>query len=106
MIQVKSLLNPAIFQSHTLGKTFVVAGNIPWIEVPEGTTLDNIEWIDEGKKYQTKKADVITWEVKGSTGKEYTVKRNQNNIWSCNCVGFGFRNRCKHIAQIKERKGK
>lgn len=105
MIKVTSILPPAIFRSHTSNKTFVVAGNHPWIEVPEGTTLADVEWTNEGEKYQKNKPKPGKWDVEGSTGKKYTVKRDENDIWSCNCVGFGFRSRCKHVTTIKEKVG-
>jgi ribosomal protein L37AE/L43A len=79
-----------------------VAGNHPWIEVPAGTTLADVQWTDESEKYQKNKLKPGKWDVEGSTGKKYTVKRDENDIWSCSCVGFGFRSRCKHITQIKE----
>ena len=102
MIQVKSLLNPAIFRSHTSDKTYIVAGTHPWIEVSKGTTLADVKWIDESKEYQKKKPKNAQWDVEGSTGKRYTVKRNESDIWSCDCVGFGFRSRCKHITHVKK----
>jgi hypothetical protein len=106
MIQVKSILPPAIFRSHTSNKTFVVAGSHPWIEVPEGTTLADVQWTDAGEEYQKNKLKPAQWEVEGSTGKRYTVKRDESGIWSCNCVGFGFRSQCKHLAQIAEKESK
>jgi hypothetical protein len=40
------------------------------------------------------------WTVKGSKGDIYTVKRTDNKL-ICNCVGFQFRNKCKHISMVK-----
>jgi hypothetical protein len=104
MIEIESLLNPAIFKSPTSGKTYVVAGDQPWIEVPEGTTLDEVTW----KPLQKPQKDPVDaqeqiFKVEGSKGNKYTVKRAANNSWSCECVGYGYRQRCKHIARAKER---
>jgi len=104
MYEVESLLNPAIFKSHASGKTYVVAGDQPWIEVPEGTTLDDVRWI-RAPQPETDPVDVQEqiFKVEGSKGNKYTVKRAQNDSWSCECVGYGYRQRCKHIEKAKER---
>jgi hypothetical protein len=41
-----------------------------------------------------------SWSVLGSRGDTYTVTQ-QLNQWHCSCSGFTFRNRCRHIEQIK-----
>ncbi len=104
MYEVESLLNPAIFRSHTSGKTYIVAGDQPWIEVPEGTTLNDVRWI-RAPQPETDPVDVQEqiFKVEGSKGNKYTVKRAQNDSWSCECVGYGYRQRCKHIEKIKEK---
>jgi len=104
MYEVESLLNPAIFRSHTSGKTYIVAGDQPWIEVPEGTTLDEVTW----KPLQKPQKDPVyaqeqIFEVEGSKGNKYTVKHAKDDSWSCECVGYGYRQRCKHIEKIKEK---
>ena len=104
MYEVESLLNPAIFRSHTSGKTYIVAGGKPWIEVPEGTTLDEVTW----KPLQKPQKDPVyaqeqIFKVEGSKGNNYTVKRAKDDSWSCECVGYGYRQKCKHIARAKER---
>ena len=43
------------------------------------------------------------WRVDGSNGKRYTVnwdKYHRNYI--CNCLGYTYRRRCKHITQISD----
>jgi len=37
--------------------------------------------------------------VKSDSGKEYTVEKI-NGKYSCNCIGFSYRNSCKHSEQI------
>jgi hypothetical protein len=47
-------------------------------------------------------------EVKGSTGKTYKVRVGYSKggptkfAWSCDCPGFKFRHRCKHIETAKQ----
>lgn len=41
-----------------------------------------------------------TWNVTGSRGDNYLVSL-LNNKWTCSCSGFTFRNRCRHVEQIK-----
>lgn len=57
--------------------------------------LDRIIEIS-GNAVDLTKHDIQTWEVAGSKGSKYTVTRTGNN-YRCNCVGFQFRKRCKHI---------
>lgn len=40
-----------------------------------------------------------TWLVKGSKGNTYTVTE-ENARRSCTCVGFGFRQQCKHLNMV------
>lgn len=40
-----------------------------------------------------------TWLVKGSTGNTYTVTEDKGRR-SCTCVGFGFRQYCKHLNMV------
>ena len=40
--------------------------------------------------------DLSETTVVGSGGSEYTL-RNSKGQWSCECAGFTFRGRCKHI---------
>ncbi len=42
--------------------------------------------------------DVII--VKGSSGKEYQITK-VGSRYSCSCPGFQFRNKCKHIEEVK-----
>ena len=38
--------------------------------------------------------------VKSDSGKEYTVEKIDGK-YSCNCVGFAYRGKCKHSEQVK-----
>jgi len=41
-----------------------------------------------------------TWRVPGSKGGEYVVSFDAGR-WSCNCPGHGFRNRCRHVDELR-----
>ena len=43
------------------------------------------------------------WRVDGSNGKKYTVEWDKfHKNYSCNCLGYTYRRRCKHITQISD----
>ena len=41
------------------------------------------------------------WQVKSDSGKVYTVELIGSK-YSCNCVGYGYRNSCRHSKEIAE----
>lgn len=43
--------------------------------------------------------------VKSDSGKEYTVEKI-NGKYSCNCVGFAYRGKCRHSEQIMKEQEK
>jgi hypothetical protein len=90
---VQSSLRPAIIE---LDKgTFVVPA---WVEVPKGTTLDQIIW--DNKIEIKPNPDLI--KVTGSSGDVYTIQKIGNK-YRCSCPGY-FRAKdkiCKHIKQLK-----
>ena len=80
------------------GQAYAMPGWIP---------IDNTVTVKQLKKYWTQmkfgpdygfvsKAFVIL----GSKGKEYNVEYKYRS-WTCDCVGYGFRRRCKHIEEAK-----
>ena len=43
------------------------------------------------------------WRVDGSNGKRYSVNWDKyHRNYSCNCLGYTYRRRCKHITQISD----
>ena len=55
----------------------------------------------EAAQHEVKVAETVeTWAVEGSKGDIYQVTRN-DELWSCDCKGFGFRRTCKHITNTK-----
>jgi hypothetical protein len=41
------------------------------------------------------------WSVKSDSGKTYTVTL-ESGKYTCNCVGYAYRGKCKHSEQIKK----
>lgn len=97
--KISSFLPPALIRTN--GKTIVVPG---WHEVPEGTTLEEVEkhWTRESPKTEKKPTHIISEMVDSSkgNGSQYEVKFD-GLFWSCTCPGYGFRNNCRHLKNIK-----
>jgi len=77
------------------------------VEVPDDTTLEDAKelfcWGAEARKYwdsNYSEEPVKTIEVKGSKGNTYKVSQ-QGDKWKCTCSGFQFRQKCKHITNLK-----
>jgi len=46
-------------------------------------------------------SDYPNWKVKSDSGKEYIVELISGK-YHCNCVGYGYRGKCKHSDGIKD----
>jgi predicted metal-dependent RNase len=60
--------------------------------------------IKEEKKDNTKRIipkNVQLFNV-NSNDRDYTVEVTDNRYFSCTCIGFGYRNKCKHVEAVKE----
>lgn len=96
----KSFLPPALATFN--GITYVVPG---WHPVPTGTTLQEVQehWekdVPAGVSSILPKNKVSETVTSTRTGEQYIVEFN-GMFWSCTCMGFGFRGRCKHLDQVK-----
>ena len=45
------------------------------------------------------------WTVKSDSGKSYTITL-ESGKYTCNCIGFAYRGKCKHSEQVKEEQEK
>ena len=100
MSPVEVSIPPAIFTNHK-GIRYGIAGSV-WIEVPEGTTLDELsEYMVYKPREIASPPGENSWSVKGSKGNVYTVKLSKG-VYSCSCPGYGFRRKCRHITEIKD----
>ena len=92
MITIKGSMNPTVVE--TSAGTFAVSGS-NWKSVPLGTNLKDLKWINTNPKI--KKSKPISWKVK-----DYTVIFDKN-FYSCNCLGYTYRRKCKHITELSNR---
>ena len=58
-----------------------------------GQSMLMTKWFKDGVKY---------WEVKGS--QTYLVTQDISGKMNCECKGFMFRKKCRHISEILEKK--
>ena len=91
MITIKGSMNPTVI--NTIDGTFAVSGS-NWVDVPVGTKLKDIKWINTSPK--VKKSKPMSWKVK-----DYTISFN-GSFYSCTCLGYTYRRKCKHIKQISD----
>ena len=79
-----------------------------WVKVNRQYSWNELEslWvkIEYGKANKVQKTKRKEWNVKGSTGKQYTII-SDGGFWSCSCPahGFGRGKDCKHIKEIKDK---
>jgi len=96
---------PVIFTVH--GRTYVspVKGE-GWLEVPNGTTVDDIEFIVSNRRPQAWPGSRVMVKVIPSsdpTNPPYQVT-SYNGEYSCECDGWFYRKTCRHIALAREEK--
>lgn len=78
-----------------------------WIEVPKTTTLEDVRrnWIStlpdtpEEIEHHHDSEHI----VKGSNGITLYSVMIRNGMYSCNCAGYGFRRKCRHIEEVKNK---
>ena len=87
----------AIFDCSITNKSYVCPG---WIEVPYGTTREDIVITGMPAMPIPKRKE---FKVKGSTGSLYSVVIDTINGNSCSCVGYTYRRSCKHIDSVKNK---
>jgi len=49
---------------------------------------------------KTLQSNYPNWQVKSDSGKTYTVELISGK-YTCNCIGYAYRGKCKHSEQIK-----
>ena len=91
MFKIKGYMNPTVV--NTISGTYAVSGS-NWKSVPVGTTLKDLNWVDT--KPKIKKSKPMSWKVK-----DYTVSFN-GSFYSCTCLGYIYRHKCKHITKVSE----
>ena len=100
MFPIKCRFPPTLVNSPRTGIRYVI-GDGKWVEVPPETTREDMsKWFTWEPYKAQEDATAGSWQVVGSTGTKYTVKRAKG-AYSCSCPGFGWRRKCKHVEQIK-----
>ena len=100
MFPIEVRFPPSLLNSPRTGIRYAI-GDGKWVEVPPETTREDLTQWFVWKGYGTPQdASAGSWEVEGSTGNKYTVRRAQE-AYSCSCPGFGWRRKCKHVEQVK-----
>ncbi len=90
------------FTMEHLGERYIMPG---WYKLKPNEETPNIEDI-AFYPYKPKKANIpnidkdAIYKVKSSKGnKEYIVQLSSSGNMVCECPGFGFRRKCRHIAE-------
>jgi hypothetical protein len=79
------------------GKRYAISGST-WIEVTSDVTVEMVvkEWTPihyvKREFSQTKE-----YRVPSSKPGEFYVVKKENGKWSCDCTGFSYRKKCKHL---------
>ena len=89
------MIRPAIMRG--VDKAWVVAGCM--IPVPLETTQEDIhKWV----RYIPPASPENVWKVPSSTTGDYVVRRWPDGRWTCDCPGYKFHKRCKHVGVVKQ----
>jgi len=68
-----------------------------FVEIKNNRWKFNLNLVVE--KEESKKPEGKVWTVIGSKGNQYSVNLS-GGYWSCDCPGFGFRRKCRHVDEI------
>ena len=94
-MKITGSLRPVLVRGMN-GQLYVTPTSEGWLPVPEGTTLDDIEWTPSYVPKVTKHTHTIA-QVRSSDGKKiYLVTTFGNGKQTCTCPGYSFRRFCKH----------
>jgi hypothetical protein len=102
--KIKSFLPPTLITVSS--GTYMVAGS-QWIKVPSSTAYASVKeaWIPDRDPIipKRKSVEIKAFNVLSSNGKSSYEVKYENGQWSCECAGFGFRRKCKHIETAKSK---
>jgi len=101
MNQPVTVIWPPFLSRSVNGQLYAISGNV-WVPVSDGTTRDDLPRYMVVKRPEAAVSPLNdSWQVQGSKGNTYTV-RSQGGQWTCTCAGFGWRRKCRHVAEKKE----
>ena len=94
---------PALMELN--GDKYIMPG---WYKLPEDEPTPDLKDI-AFYPYKAKKPDIPNidknkvYKVKSSRGdKEYQVQMDSSGSLACECPGYGFRRRCRHIDEVQK----
>jgi len=100
-LPVRVPYNPVLSRMPVSGQLYAISGST-WIPVPDGTTRADLPkymtW--ERPALPSGSGEARAWTVEGSKGRTYTV-RERGGSWTCECAGFMYRRKCRHIEERK-----
>lgn len=111
-ISIKSSCRPVLLTTPSRSKTMIIGGtiyevngkpwNAPYVAItPAGITLADIDWISP-HTHQASISQNRTWQVVSSNGKGiYLVREEPDGRLTCNCSGFHYRRKCRHLNEAK-----
>lgn len=96
---VNSAVPPRIYKAND-NKTYVLP---TWEEVPETTTIDQVEWVQPKPETKPIVTEGLTWKPEMGENKYNTHFNVQANKFFCSCPGFWrAKGECKHVKALKE----
>lgn len=75
-----------------------------WYPVKENFDIRKIYkvWTPWGKQKENEVlAGAWTWQVQNSKKNGYYTVKFDKGGWSCDCTGFGYRRKCRHVDEAK-----
>ncbi len=99
------LLHPAIVNLPSGRYLVINSSNTDdgWYEVDDSFTIEKALklWEKKSTTQVSKPANDWVWKVENSKKNGYYTVTFDKAGWSCDCTGFGFRRKCRHIDEAK-----
>jgi len=91
---------PAIV--NLIDKSYIAISGCQNINVPTGTTMDDLELINHWNDATLiSNYKIGTFESPNSKGNGFYSIVSDGEQVTCNCVGFGFKRKCRHVDEFK-----
>ena len=109
-LKLRSLYTPVIANIWTeSGYIHVTTCEQGWIKIPMHFTLEDLKSVwepiifeDKNKNDNEHKHLHEIFHITASNGKDKYAVTLENFGWSCECAGYGFRRKCRHIEEAKK----
>lgn len=87
---------------HPLGTRTIAGCYGTWIEVPPSFDYEHIPHVFTIRQpwATMRQVEPLVMTVAGSKGQTYTVRRSESGQTTCTCVGFKYRQDCKHAQTV------